>query len=295
MADVNDDTSAPAVNSDPAEHANESGKTQNGCSTESPRAYQLEMLEQAKKRNVIACLKTGAGKTLIAKLLIEHVLQQGGPGTKAVLIVHRVPLATQHEDYLRERLGEEKRISCFHGGTGVDYWEPETWIKRIENLDVAVMTAQVLLNGLRHALVKRDTFKLWIFDECHHATKDHPFNNIMQEFYHQATDIAKRPKILGLTATPIKLKQPYFEDDDEFGEELQGLEDNLDADVIVMSKDTRKELEETVPNAEEFLSFYEPAKRLLTATPVVSSKERQGSKLERIAFRKQKSVFLEQG
>lgn len=40
-----------------------------------PRAYQIELFERAKDRNIIAVLDTGSGKTLIAVLLLKHMLQ----------------------------------------------------------------------------------------------------------------------------------------------------------------------------------------------------------------------------
>lgn len=42
----------------------------------SVREYQLELFERAKRQNTIAVLDTGTGKTLIAALLIDHILQQ---------------------------------------------------------------------------------------------------------------------------------------------------------------------------------------------------------------------------
>jgi superfamily II DNA or RNA helicase len=44
---------------------------------------------------------------------------------------------------------------------------------------------------------------LLIFDECHHARKDHPFCCIMKEFYHVLDlDRSQRPKVFGMTASP---------------------------------------------------------------------------------------------
>lgn len=42
----------------------------------SPREYQLELFERAKQKNIIAVLDTGTGKTLIAVLLLRHILDQ---------------------------------------------------------------------------------------------------------------------------------------------------------------------------------------------------------------------------
>ena len=41
-----------------------------------PREYQIELFERAKEQNTIAVLDTGTGKTLIAVLLLRHVLDQ---------------------------------------------------------------------------------------------------------------------------------------------------------------------------------------------------------------------------
>ena len=42
----------------------------------SPRDYQIELFQRAKQQNTIAVLDTGAGKTLIAALLVRHVIDQ---------------------------------------------------------------------------------------------------------------------------------------------------------------------------------------------------------------------------
>jgi ERCC4-related helicase len=50
----------------------------------------------------------------------------------------------------------------------------------IEKYDIIVMTPQILLNALnKHHVESLKVFTLMVFDECHHATKEHPYNNIM--------------------------------------------------------------------------------------------------------------------
>lgn len=67
------------------------------------------------------------------------------------------------------------------------------------------MTAQILLNILRHSIIKMEAINLLILDECHHAVKKHPYSLVMSEFYH-TTAKEKRPAVFGMTASPVNLK-----------------------------------------------------------------------------------------
>lgn len=99
-----------------ADNSNKGGKEANGINQEcngkvekksdakdkipeeKVRKYQLDVLEQAKKKNTIAFLETGAGKTLIAVLLIKSIcneLQRQNKKMLAVFLVPKVPLVYQ--------------------------------------------------------------------------------------------------------------------------------------------------------------------------------------------------------
>lgn len=65
---------------------------------EKARQYQLDVLEQARAKNTIAFLETGAGKTLIAVLLIKSInddLKKLNKKMLAVFLVPKVPLVYQ--------------------------------------------------------------------------------------------------------------------------------------------------------------------------------------------------------
>ena len=64
-----------------------------------------------------------------------------------------------------------------------------------------------------------------VFDECHHTRKNHAYNGIMREYFQWPLE--KRPKIFGMTASPIWNPK-------DAAESLATLERNLDAKVIAV-------------------------------------------------------------
>jgi endoribonuclease Dicer len=73
-----------------------------------------------------------------------------------------------------------------------------------------------------------------IFDECHHARKNHPYNGIMREY--KETPLTDRPKVFGMTASPIWNPQ-------DAATSLATLEGNLDAAVIGVRYNSEELLE----------------------------------------------------
>ena len=113
------------------------------------------------------------------------------------------------------------RAKYFCGEMGVDLWDKAKWQEFFEELDVLVMTAQIFLNLLHHAFLSLSQVNLLVFDECHHATKSHPYNLIMNTFYNRCTE-ENRPKIFGMTASPSNKGPPLAID----------LERNLDSKIF---------------------------------------------------------------
>lgn len=64
-----------------------------------------------------------------------------------------------------------------------------------------------------------------VFDECHHTRKNHAYNGIMREYFQCPPE--KRPKVFGMTASPIWNPR-------DAAESLATLERNLDAKVIAV-------------------------------------------------------------
>ncbi|CAM8924446.1 unnamed protein product [Rhodiola kirilowii] len=172
------------------------------------RSYQLDALEKAIEGNTIVYLETGAGKTLIAIMLLRrYAYRIRKPSTKlAIFLVPKVVLVKQQAEAVMKLT--DLKVGMYWGDMGLDYWDAARWKEEQAKHEVLVMTPMILLNGLRHCLFKLEQIELLIFDECHHATGKDSYACIMKEFYHHELHSKQfqLPKILGLTASLVNCK-----------------------------------------------------------------------------------------
>lgn len=118
----------------------------------------------------------------------------------------------------------DQKIERFCGEMGVDLWSRNTWTKIFAENMVVVCTADILKECLMHSFISMGDINLLIFDEAHHAKKDHAyarfvfpgpsnpgsvltFDRIMKDFYITHDDPARRPKIFGMTASPVDARE----------------------------------------------------------------------------------------
>ena len=120
----------------------------------------------------------------------------------------------------------------------------------MQQFDVFVFTEKKLYDTLKHGFIKIEEFDMIVFDECHHADQSHFYNLIMSDFfyykYDNADEIVKRPRILGLTASPIKQKVGdcfVANISAEIKEKLQNLANNLFSKFVCISPEQIKALE----------------------------------------------------
>lgn len=97
----------------------------------------------------------------------------------------------------------------------------EFWKKQTEENMIIVCTADILLTCLHRAFVTMVQINLLIFDEAHHTKKNHPYARIIKDFYVtlEERDL-RRPRILGMTASPVDSKTRHI---DIAAAELEGL------------------------------------------------------------------------
>lgn len=210
-----------------------------------PRRYQEEIFSRAQERNVIAALDTGSGKTYISTLLIKWIAaRDAGLGKIIVFLVPKVALVEQQGDFIARET--PLRVSKCYGATAIDMTDRRRWRQEIESHDVLVMTAQIFLNILTHSHWTMDKVSLMVFDECHHTRKNHAYNGIMREYFQWPPE--KRPKVFGMTASPIWNPRDAVES-------LATLERNLDAKVIAVREHV-EELADHSPRPQEVLREY---------------------------------------
>lgn len=76
-----------------------------------PRTYQIECFVQAALQNSIVYLPTGAGKTLVASMMAAF-LNRLNPFKVVLFVVHRVSLAFQQAQYIKDQTGLEVLVAC---------------------------------------------------------------------------------------------------------------------------------------------------------------------------------------
>ncbi|KAI8817973.1 uncharacterized protein EV422DRAFT_603341, partial [Fimicolochytrium jonesii] len=196
-----------------------------------PRAYQQELFRKAVAGNVIAVLDTGAGKTLIAVMLLKHMTslkQQRAAKRPSIFLVPLVPLVLQQEAYIRFNC--QLNVKHYYGSMGVDDWNYKRWQTEISEADVMVMTADIFRLILNRGHISMERVTLIIFDEAHHARKNHSYNQIMSHHY-QRCPVELRPKIFGMTASPTFAKQ-------DSKDAIDQLETNLDCKAYTVHTDS---------------------------------------------------------
>ncbi|KAI0022344.1 hypothetical protein F4780DRAFT_769771 [Xylariomycetidae sp. FL0641] len=177
-----------------------------------PREYQVELFERAKEKNTIAVMDTGTGKTLIAALLLRHTIHQeledreaGMAPRMSFFLVDKVALVFQQYMVLKANL--DHPVAKFHGDLANSSLNNDFWEQQQKSNMVIVCTADILHTCLHRSFIKMEAINLLIFDEAHHAKKNHPYARIIKDFYAELKKAdQRRPRILGMTASPVDAK-----------------------------------------------------------------------------------------
>jgi hypothetical protein len=198
--------------------------------TDNPREYQRIFFEIAKTSNTIINLGTGFGKTLIALLCIRHFSPDFDKGRQTLFLVPSVALAIQQSTTLRANLPKYTIQTAYYASSN-----SEVSRRALAEANVLVATHGAIHDLLNHYgdMFYMEKFNLLVIDECHYATGNHAYAVLMKKFYH-TTSPDKRPRVLGLTASPlVNVKETHS--DAQLAAMLGGLETLLDSKLISIS------------------------------------------------------------
>ena len=117
-----------------------------------------------------------------------------------------------------------------------DLWRQDDWQELLAQNRVIVCTPAILHNALSHRFVRIHEISLLIFDEgvfmlrayaygnqahtcpAHHCKKNHPYSTIIRDYYLKAS--ATRPRLFGMTASPVESKKDVKKTVDDLEELL---------------------------------------------------------------------------
>jgi superfamily II DNA or RNA helicase len=107
--------------------------------------------------------------------------------------------------------------------------------QKLKEVNILVATHGACLDLLSHYgdLFAMRHFNLVVLDECHYCTGNHDYAVIMRDFYQTCTT-KDRPRILGLTASPL-INVKVNHTDAQLAEQLSLLEATLDARIIPLA------------------------------------------------------------
>ncbi|KAK1826302.1 Rgp1-domain-containing protein [Podospora conica] len=186
------------------------------------RAYQLEMLEESLKQNIIVAMDTGSGKTQvqvhtgqrdfihIADFLSVRYFESKSNLTEAKrsqlvwFLAPTVPLATQQHNVLKL---QNPGVICrlITGADNVEAWSNTiVWGRILQNVKIVVSTYQILFDAATHGFVPLSSLSLIVIDEAHNCVRNNAVARLMKELYWpDKNNGLEVPHILGLTASPV--------------------------------------------------------------------------------------------
>jgi DEAD/DEAH box helicase/Helicase conserved C-terminal domain len=153
-----------------------------------PRLYQIEIYERALQGNTIAVLPTGAGKTLIAVMLMrERLVEMRACGQSnnenIIFIAPTKVLVGQQQRYIERNMSDMDAIvrgftgdnftTKFGGARGGDFKAAE-WQRQLSEIDVMVLTPELMRQVVERNWLDMNRLNLLVMDECHHCTGKSP-------------------------------------------------------------------------------------------------------------------------
>jgi hypothetical protein len=159
-------------------------------------------------------------------------------GKQTLFLVPSIALAIQHTATLRANLP-------FTVGTACNQMVRSSRARcELYRMNIIVATHGAARNLFMHYgdMFSLRHINLVIVDECHYAIGDHGYAGLFKNFYHTIERHEDRPRVLGLTASPlVNIRKDV--DDEKLEKMLQELEATLDAKLASASSQFQSKVE----------------------------------------------------
>ncbi|CAI5731590.1 unnamed protein product [Hyaloperonospora brassicae] len=161
------------------------------------RAFQRDILELVREKNVVMVGDTGIGKTFLAIALLSELDYSGDK--RAFFMAPTRQLVVQITAKIQQT--STLRVSAYYGSSA-DMWDAAQWERELQLMRVFVCTPEIVRNALLKGYVSLSGMNLLVFDECHHVTKRHPYAQVIKMYNEE--DATTMPRIFGTTACPTR-------------------------------------------------------------------------------------------
>jgi Fanconi anemia group M protein len=189
------------------------------------RAYQMNITGSCLENSTLVVIPTGLGKTVIAAMVIAHVLHS--KGGKVLFMAPTKPLVEQHANTLRALLTVGP-VTMFTGELA-----PHERLNQWKDSPVIVSTPQVILNDLISGAMTLDDFNLIIYDEAHRAMGNYAYVFIAEKYR------SKAGLALGITASPGSTAEKILEVCNNLDMKRVEIRREYDPDVLPYVHDIR--------------------------------------------------------
>lgn len=188
--------------------------------TFTPREYQVELLDSAKRRNTIVCSSTSSSKAfLLVKLLQEFSWQMRLPPHKKALLIldpQNVAVITSHVKYLTDL----KVVSL----SEQDAYDDTLF----DDNQIIVTTAEMCTSN--NSLLHLNKYNVLVIDDCLYGNRQNKIREIMSKYENLSCKL--KPRILGLTTGMLGIDLQS----DRLEAELRRLEKLLSSQVDTSSE-----------------------------------------------------------
>lgn len=124
-------------------------------------------------RNELIDRERGQRRRISFFLVRRHVLQQKFCRWLIQQQVDSVTLVFQQTAVLKNNL--DQPVTALYGDMGVDLWNKDVWMDNFTKNMVIVCTADIVVQCLLQSYITMEDINLLIFDEAHHAKKEHAY------------------------------------------------------------------------------------------------------------------------